>query len=418
MLATFLLSGCAGWPASRDRTDGATYTEQELHEDLAAYAARFASVVAAAAEGIEDLSDSRRVRRSTLVWRLRVIPLAQELAFGTDPQEAYVVSLGLTFAMRNYLTGGDGREIFGEHQPIAVAAARDLEDAALVIGSRFLNEQQMAALVASLEDLALEHPIRGRDFNVEAAQAAVAEIESGSAGLDWVVGIPMSPFRALEGVGTVGAAMLEINRTAAEFAEILDELPRQNRWQIELLLYGIEDRDTVTAGLAAFEQVAASADRVSQAIARLPEDLRVALADSQGALAEVNRTLETAQALMVPVSATVEEIGRISSLLAELQADGNGEEASPGRPFDIREYEATAHEVGTSVGELRGLLADLDEVLASGRLDNVVKTVDEAEDELGELVRRIKLAGVQLLLLFFGLLFVYRFVSSRLGRVA
>lgn len=416
LLAIFLLSACAGWPPFRAQSASPTYTEQELHEDLAAYAARFNSVVAGVADEIEDLSDSRRVRRSTLIWRLRMIPLAQELAFGDDPQESYVESLGLTFAMRNYLTEGGGRELFGEHQPMAVEAARDVEGFARDIGPRFLDEEQMAALVESLEELVREHPIRGRDFNVEAAQTASAKIESGSAGLGWVAGVPLSPFRALEGVGAAGTAMLEINRTAAEFAEIIAELPRQNRWQIELLLYDIEERDTVMTGLAAFAQVAASADRVSQAIARLPDDLRVALGESQGALGEANRTLQTAKELMVPVFATVEEIGRISTLLAELQADGNGAEAPPGRPFDIREYEATAREATASVTELRGLVGDLDELLASGRLDGIVKTVDRTEDEIAKLVGRIKIAGVQLLLLFFALLVLYRWISSRLGR--
>ena len=215
LVTTLFLSACAGWPPFRTQSASPPYTEQELHEDLAAYVARFTSVVAGVSEEIEDLSGSRRVRRSTLIWRLRMIPLAQELAFGDDPQESYVVSLGLAFTLRNYLTEGDGRELFGEHQPIAVEAARTVESFARDIGPRFLDEEQMAALVESLEELAREHPIRGRDFNVEAAQTAIAEIESGGAGLGWVTGIPMSPFRALEGVGTAGTAMLEINRTAA-----------------------------------------------------------------------------------------------------------------------------------------------------------------------------------------------------------
>jgi hypothetical protein len=119
---------------------------------------------------------------------------------------------------------------------------------------------------------------------------------------------------------------------------------------------------------------------------------------------------------MVPVSTTVQEIGRISALLAELQEDGNGAQQEPGRPFDIREYEVTVREVGTAVTEIRALLADFDEVLASGRLKAVVKTVDETEDEVGELVGRVKLAAVQVLALFFVLLLAYRWLSSRIGR--
>ena len=40
--------------------------------------------------------------------------------------------------------------------------------------------------------------------------------------------------------------------------------------------------------------------------------------------------------------------------------------------------------------------------------------VDQAEDEVGELVGRVKVAGFQLLLLFFGLLLATRWLWPRL----
>lgn len=414
--ALVLLTACASWwPGQHDPQ---SYTEQELVGDMAGFAARFASVVTASADEIADLTDSRRARRSTLVWKIRLIPLVQELAFDDDPREAYVLTLGLTKAMHDYLSVGDGRAIFGEHQPIAVKAAYELEAVALSIGPRFLDAEQMQRLDGQLEDLAQRFPIRGPDFSVETAQSAIVAVESGSAGLGWVTGIPLSPFRALEGVGATGVAMLEINRTALEIAEIVDELPRQNRWQIELLLYDIEERDTVTAGLSAFEQMAASADRVSLAIDRLPDDLRVALSDTQGALAEANQVLLSAQQLMQPISETVAEAGRITALLAQMQGDEGGA-AEPGRPFDILEYEATLREAGSTVTELRGLLSDLDDVLESGRLEGtILQTVAGTEDELSELIESAKLAFIQVLLIFFALLLAYRFLALRIARRA
>ena len=400
-----LLVACASWwPGQRPAQP---YTEQELTEDLAQYAAHFAAVVTASADEIADLTDSRRVRRSTLVWKLRMIPLAQEVAFGNDPREAYIATLGFSKAMHDYLSVGDGKAVFGEHQPVAVAAARQLESEALSIGPRFLDAPQMERLDGQLEDLAQKYPIRGRNFSVERAQVVLAQVESGSAGFGWVTGIPMSPFRALEGVGATGVAMLEINRTALEIAEIVDELPRQNRWQIELLLYDIEERDTVISGLSAFEQVAASADRVSRAIDRLPDDLRVALSDTQGALAEANQVLLSAQQLMLPVAETVAQVGQITTLLAELRGD-EGAAQEPGRPFDILEYQATLSEAGSTVTELRGLLTDIDALLGSERLEGtILRTVDGTEDELRKLVQTSKFAVIQVLLIVFGLLLTY-----------
>jgi len=416
LLSPLLLPACTSWWPMPGR-NSSPYSEQELSADMAQYAGYFSSVVSAAADEIAYQAHSRAVRRSTLVWKLRTIPWAQEVAFSDIPQKAYVKSLGLAKAIHDYLSVGDGRAIFGEHQPIAVKAAKDIEQAALAIGPRFLDSQQVARLESQLEELARKYPIRGRDFSTQRnAQIAITELDSGSTGLGWVLGIPMSPFRALEGVGSTGVALLEINRTALEVAAIIDELPRQNRWQLELLLYDIEERDTMIAGLAAFEQMAASADRASLAIDRLPDALRAALEDSTGAIAEINQVLLNARELMVPLSATVDEVGQITARIAELQAD-DGEAATPGRPFDIREYETALHEAGSTATELRGLLADLDETLDSGKLEGtVLQTIDTTEDELRSLVELTKFAMLQVLVVFFTLLLLYRWAGPRLAR--
>ena len=403
-----LLVACASWWPGQDRAY--RYSEEELVEDLAQYAARFASVVSAAANEIADLTDSRSVRRLTLVWKVRMVPVAQEVAFLDDPRKAYVGTLGLAKAMHDYLDAGDGKTNFGEHQPIAVEAARELESEALSIGTKFLDAQQMQRLEGQLHELAQKFPIRGQYFSVEQAQPALRAMESGSAGLGWVTGIPLSPFRALEGVSATGVALLHLNRTALEIAEILDELPRQNRWQIELLLYDLEERDTVTAGLSAFEQLATSAERVTLAIDRLPDDLRIALSDTEGALVEANQVLQSARQLMVPISETVAEVGQITQLVA-------GPSQEPRRPFDILEVEATLREASSAAGELRGLVADLDTLLESGRLEgSVLQTVAGAEDELSEVIQSGKMAAIQVLVVFFALLLTYRFLACRIGR--
>ena len=418
-VGSLLLPGCAGWWPEPGRRPGSAYTEQDLADDLRSYAAQFSAIVSGAADEIHDRADSRRARRGTLVWKLRLVPAVYETAFEDDPQEAYVETLGLAIAQHQYLSEGDGRKIFGDQQPLAVNAARELEEAAREIGTRFLDEPQMARLVGEVEGLARRSPIRGPDFSLESARKELAKIESGSSGLGWVIGIPMSPFRALEGVGTTGTAMLEINRTAAEFSEVIEALPLQNRWQIELLLYDIEERDTVSAGLAAFQQVAESADRVSLAVARLPDDLRVALADSEGALGEANRALLNARELMGPVTESLERVEEIARIVVDLQGEPAAADAEPGRPFDVREYQATAREVGATVGELRALLAELDEVVASGRLEGtVLHTVDRGHDELAQLVDHAKMASIQVLGALFLLLFAYRLLGRWLTRSA
>jgi hypothetical protein len=78
----------------------------------------------------------------------------------------------------------------------------------------------------------------------------------------------------------------------------------------------------------------------------------------------------------------------------EANDDGNG------RPFDIREWENTAVAIGSAADQLRGLAGDA-ETLADSRA--FVGVVD-----------RIFWRSVVLMLVFFGLLLVYRVIASRL----
>ncbi len=261
-----------------------------------------------------------------------------------------------------------------------------------------------------------KNPIRGRDFSVEAVQNALAKVESGDS-LGWVVSVPMSPFRAFEGVGSAAMAIHEMNNRASEFTQVIDQLPKENRWQIELLLYDIEDRDTVMDSLAAIKQVAESADRVSRAVERLPENLGELLNEAKGPLAEVRQAIADARELMKPVSATVQDVSEITQIVAAMQKSGKtSDEAPPGRPFDIREYDTTARSVRGGVSELRGLVGELSALAESGKLDgSLIRAVDKTEDEIAQLVDHVTIRVVLTFLAFFALLMVVRWLSLRLG---
>ena len=118
---------------------------------------------------------------------------------------------------------------------------------------------------------------------------------------------------------------------------------------------------------------------------------------------------------------TVEELGQITALIAEMQsgADERAVDEPPGRPFDIREYESTARAVSETVTELRALTADLRELLESGKLDGVIlNTVNRTEEEVENLIGRVTQSAIAVLVLFFVLLLGYRWLSSRIGRTA
>lgn len=400
-----LASGCARlhfpfWP--RGDGLGRGFTQEDLSAELSAFAVRFAAQVDNAAGDISDATRDRRIRRNALLWRLRAIPLVQQVAFNTNPQEAYLYTLTLAEMMQQYLSDGDGRALFGPQQPIAIDTATRLRDDALEIGGRFLTRAQLQRVSAEVDKLAAQYPMLGREFSFQNPIAAVEQVRSSDV-FSLVMGIPLSPFRALEGVDSGAAAIRNFNQTARRFSDIVDGLPEQLRGQLELLLYDIEDRETVVQGLAAFEEVAASANRASEAVDRLPQTLRTALADSQGALGQAAATVGQAQALMEPLTAVATQLREASADWRGVLGDRSQREAGPDdRPFDIREWQTTAAQVGSTAAELRGLANEINTLAASPNLDAAID--------------HLFWRAVALLVVLFALLLGYRLLAARLVR--
>jgi hypothetical protein len=391
------------------------YSEDDLHADLAEFADRFDAQVSAATDEINRTTTNREIRKRALMMKLHSIPVVQETAYDEDPQHALGDLMVVMILLRHYLTDGDGREILGDAQPIARQAVNELNDDLRAIANKVASPENVAKAVAEIENFARRNSIRGGEFNLQRARKTAATIDRQGA-LGAIVGVPLAPFRALEGVSAGAAAIHEFNDTAEHFAHIVEALPRRTRWQIELLLYDVEDREAVAQTLAALQSVAASADRAAVAIDRLPADLEAAFDDSEAALAEANRALVAARELMDPLRDTAEQLQRASASWATILA--RDERATPtGRPFDIREWTTAARQLGATAAELRGLTDELQALTESGRLGSALADATAAADtRMQALVDRAAWRGAQLLAGAFALLVAYRLVAARLRR--
>ena len=384
------------------------FTQEDLRDELDAFATRFAGLVASASEEIAHSSISSAIDRRALLWQMRLIPAVREAAFQPDPRQGYVRALTIAVMMHRYFSAGDGKALFGEDQPIALTTARILEEDAIAIGARFLAPSELEKVQKDVLLLAERYPIQGTNFSLVRAQQAVEAVPQSSA-LTSVVTLPLAPFRALQGVDAGAAAIRDFNRTAERFASIVAALPEEIRGQMQLLLFEAEELRAVTQGIAALELAAASADRASLAVDRLPDEVRSILGrevpalfrESQGPVAEEARALAQANELAGPLQATATQLREASALWREILRPQDA--APPGledRPFDIREWEATANAIAAGAAELRGLAAELRAFTASAGLD------------------RLFWRAAALLVLFFALMVVYRLLTARLVRRA
>jgi hypothetical protein len=399
-------AGCANVRARLPLLRGEAPTQTtaaDLHAALSVWATSFQGQVVGASDRIRGESRQREVRRNTLLWQLRMIPLSRQAAFRPDPQEAYVAALALATAQHDYLESGDGVKLFGPQQPIAIEAARQIEENALGLGRAFLTERQLRRLERDVDQLVASYPIRGT-FAVDTLLEGFTQTTSRGM-FAWVVDLPMVPFRALSGVSDTAQAVNAFNETAQEFTDTVGDLPHLTRWQLELLLYDAEELEAVDRALSAAESFADGADRISTVAETLPDQLGAELAarleEARATIAELDSVLARAEGLSGPLTHVADRVGDASAqwtaLLADMERRDEGEPA--GRPFDIREYESAADRITDASRELRALVADLRglDVGSAGPL------LDAAAWRAGLLI-----------LVFFAALFVYRFAASRL----
>lgn len=398
-------------------------SQEELREETLAYLDAFSNLVSRTADQIGDESTDPRIRKRALLWKLHMIPYAQDAAFLDDPRDAYGASLAVAISQRIYLTEGDGRDIFAEHQAEAVKAARDAEVLIRTIGSSFLSEKAAARLDTQTEALVRRRPIVGRDFSVPAVAPTRTHADEG--GVAWLLQVPMAPFKALSGVSDGAAAIREFNDTAIRFAAVVEGLPEQIRWQTELLVFDLETSAAIRRSLEAAESLSVSASVASEAMARLPADLEAMLARSDGTLAEVNVTLTQARELMVPLQSAIANFRDAGLAWNEVIHGGDGaaaaaDAAPTGRPFDIREWEGPLKETSVAAIELRKLAVELRELGGSLEAEEstigVLRAADRVESGARDVVDHAAWRSFQVGLALFGLFVVYRLLSWWLGR--
>jgi hypothetical protein len=392
------------------------YTQEHLREELGDFASHFQLVVGSTADTIAERATSREIKRTALLWRLRVVPLVQEAAFEPNPQEAYISTLTLIVLIRRYVTEGEAGTLFGDQQHLVIRASDDLEKELIQIGVRFMGAAEMERVRAEIEEFARRRPVPGREFAIQSVGKALAEVEQTNV-FGRVAAIPLSPFRALGGVGDSPTAIREFTVTARDFVRVIERLPEQVRWQLELLLYDVEDRETVTESVAVMQSLARSAQDVSEAASRLPADLQSVLVDSGETLGQLERLLREARELAGPLSASARSLELASESWATVLDGGEAPEAPPSEPFDIRDWESAAREIGAAAGRLSELAVELRQLsTVSAELPQIGSAVGLADDAARGWIDRAAWRLLQLLGAFFVLLLAYRWIASRLTR--
>ena len=253
-----IVSGCAGVPLQTpfmESVPEVTATTREMRTRVVQFGRRISALTEQAADSIEMLSADAQIRRQALLWKMHAIPATQEAVLLSDPLLAFLDAWAFAKQMKDYFADGSGRNLFGDHQQIAVQAAIRIENDAAELARVVTDSADLSSIEARLSSWATRNPLASPLF----ARASIAAVAANVLGT-----------QATSAVGTVAG----INETLEEIANRLafynEYLLKEVDWRMRLLLddakidVGI---DTVLPAVTALERAAAVAEAMPEIIA-------------------------------------------------------------------------------------------------------------------------------------------------------
>ncbi len=223
----------------------------------------YMSTVELTADSIRKLSRDPAIQYAALEWKANAIPAFQRAMYQTDPLVSWIDGWTLIVQMRQYYDTGTGRTRFGPYQDIAVNGILTVEtkiDSTLRANRDPAIYEKFYQFVYSWADA---HPLNDLYLRQSVGEFAL---------------IQLSEDRP-EGFGQLGT-LTEFATDAQQMSLMLATyIPKEVRWQSELLIGSLADTTRLSPVLAAVDSMA-----VLQAITRLLEQTPGLIADERAAL--------------------------------------------------------------------------------------------------------------------------------------
>ena len=308
-----VLSGCGGGPrrliGRGQAPEKGQISKIELRDELDRFEDLFTSFVDEAVEEVNAGADTRKMQRTNIQMRTRVFEALHAMTSADDSVVAFFDTWAFVIRLRLYLGQGDGSNLLGEYQPIAVNLIRTAEADIERIGQLFLSPEQFEELQRHLEIFARQHPVTGNFANLMVF--ATQDKKKEASALAKTLGIPMAPIRAMEGVDKTGDAILKVRNSVERFTNVAEQMPESVRWQLSMAIDDFEDSQMTQSFLDNLNAFSQSGSRLVEVMESMPHQLRTelvtALNESEQGQQHLQTTLQTATETADQLGKTLQE---------------------------------------------------------------------------------------------------------------
>ena len=263
LLSAGCFTGCAGTSQSTRPTilDEHLQASEELQQRLRELVDDMQASVEQAASEIERQTSVKEQRRTAARWRIHAVAAARATLDEADPRESLLDLWAFSWRMQNHFTTGEGRNVFGEYQELAVDTSKHAVDAVEQMAREPLGDEFEPARERVMT-YANEHPL-GTEYSGEPLEK-FSDHEENQTLLKQIVEIPLSPFAAMSGVGKTPGSVRDVSRSIDGFTEVVEDLPADARWQMQLLVMNLEETETIVDMRKAVTQVGGQLHRAGR----------------------------------------------------------------------------------------------------------------------------------------------------------
>jgi len=431
MISFFIMNGCG----PRDvRTIGGGVTptsglisQEDLRDRLDKFSEYFKAKFRQMSADLNDRVSSKRTEKTTLQMRARMIQGLNAMLDQDDSIIAFIGTWALCTRFRMYLEEGEGSSLYGEGQEIALSSAKLLEAEIERIGRVFLKDDVLDAAKKNIVEFANANPIKGT-FSGITVFATEAKKDQSSPFMS-IAKIPMTPFRAIEGVDRTASAVHRFTDSTERFSDIISKLPESSRCQLQLLLYDLEETDMTKSFLASLAQFSESSQRLSKSVDELPQQLAREMSsfvqEVDNKQANLQKTLERTEKTTVAITSALEKLQMASVSVNATAKDAaetakawesaaqvigdvarqyykKSESSDPNRSFDIKEWTNAAEQTSQAAIDVNVLLSAIDDFSKDHSYRGVINAMT---------VRAIGFVAI-----IFILAIIHRIISVRLVR--
>jgi hypothetical protein len=371
-----ILTGCrtpqqTGAPPSETILEGGITADQLRLLDNQ-FVMEFCGRVESTADEIIAGATDPRIRHNALLWKINAIPAAFQAASHADTITAHVDLAVLTNQMLYYFDTGSGSDLFGDYQTMAVQASLNLRERLREIETLLAaSGEDIEAARDFIQGFVRDHPLENIYFNrASVAPKYVASLRERKRGLFAVVG---DVTETLEG----------LNALLADYAEYI---PKQARWQAELMLAEIPVHELLPQFADNFDTITRSTDRMSQTLEQIPDLIREERAT---VLEEIDR--ERVAALKAITEERIAVLNAIREERTSFQEFVRAERATV--------LEAVSGEREAAIQEATELVRSEREIILKETAGMVERTTDSAADHAERLIDHLMWRVLQLMVL-------------------